>query len=121
MSKTVYDQVEDAIRRKLHLGGPAKAMSVYGMHWHYPVGIELGNIVMRDSDCGLAKPTWAITTDEWSKRVDSYGLWRKIGLWKFVLADDPAASDIEFCHQNPHGAGRELFRLKQRVDEARNA
>lgn len=117
MSEAIYEQVEDAIVRKLHLGAPSKAMSMYGMHWHYPVAIELGDIVMRDSDCGLAKPTWTITPEEWERRASVYGLWRKVGFWSFAEADDPAADAIAFCERNPHSAGRELYRLRLAVSQ----
>ena len=117
MSETVYQQVEDCIKRKLHLGAPGKSMSMYGMHWHYPVGIEDGDIVMRDSDCGEAKPTWKITVEEWSKRVEERGLWRQVGMWDFVRADALAASCIAFCHKSPYAAGQQLYELRKRVDK----
>jgi hypothetical protein len=112
MSEAIREQVEDAIARNLHLGAPPKAMSIHGMHWHYPVEIAMGDIVMRDSDCGLAKPTWTITTEEWERRVRLYGLWKKVGMWSFVPADDPAAAAIALCERDPHVAGRELHRLR---------
>jgi len=112
MSEQIYEQVESAITSHLHLGGRGGNMTVHGMSWDYPVGIELGNIVLRDSDCGLVKPTWEITTDEWRERVEHYGLYKKVGFWSFVPADDPAASTIAFCERHPHSAGRELYKLR---------
>lgn len=112
MSEKVYVQVEDAIARSLHLGAPKNLMSVHRLHWHYPVGIEFGDIIMRDSDCGEAKPTWKITVDEWRRRVDEYGLWKRVGMWDFARADDEAADAIAYCHRSPESAGRELHRLR---------
>lgn len=117
MSEAVYAEIEDAIARQLHLGAPPKALSMHGMHWHYPVAIELGDVVMRDSDCGLARPTWKITIDEWRERVERYGLWKSVGLWEFVPAEDPTASCIAYCHRNPNAAGMELYWLRKRIEE----
>lgn len=117
MSEVMYQQVDDAIDKNLHLGCEGNHMSTWGMTWHYPVAIELGDVVMRYSDCGLAKPTLKITIAEWTERVTTYGLWRLVGGWSFVRADDPAARCIKHCHHSPDSAGRELYRLRQ-LEEA---
>lgn len=109
----IYDQVQYAIKNKLHLGTEPKPSSMYGMHWEYPVEIKDNRIIMRDSDCGLSKPTIPITYERWKKRYDTYGLWRSVGLWDFTKADDPAADCIRWCHSNPNSAGRELYRLRK--------
>lgn len=118
--ESVYQQVEDAIARNLHLGAPRHSMSMHGMHWHYPVGIEHGDIVMRDSDCGLAKPTFTITTTEWAERVEKYGLWRMVGGWDFARADDPAADLTRFCHRNPSAAGQRIYELEQEINRLKS-
>jgi hypothetical protein len=123
MSEAIYNQVEDAISRKLYLGGPAKKhpyVGIYPIYFRYPIEIRNGNIIMRDADCGLAKPTIEITTDEWAKRVKEFGLFKKVGLYRFVSADNPAASCIRYCETNPEAAGEELYRLRCRVLEARD-
>ncbi len=121
MSEAVYMQVEDAIARHLHVmvaGG-----GVSGPGYRYPVGIENGNIVMRDSDCGLAKPVIVWTTDRWREHVDESGrgLYKKVGFWSFEAADDPAANDIRLCHQSPGSAGRRLYEMRGESDKLRAA
>ena len=119
MSETTDKQVEDAISRHLHLGGPAKTTSMYGMHWHYPVGIIYGDIEMRDSDCGLVKNSWTITTAEWEERVEKYGLYKSVGLWEFVPADDPAVAEIRSASRCPTAAGRALYDARQEIERLR--
>ena len=111
MSEKAYLQVEDVIRRKLFVGAPGRT-ALGGPRWAYPDRIELGDVVMRDADCGLAKPTFVWTLAEWSENVLRHGLWRKVGMWDFVRADDEAAEAIAFCHRSPGAAGRELHRLR---------
>jgi hypothetical protein len=115
MSEQVYNQVEDAIKRNLHLGTKARATSMFQMHWIQPVQIVDGNIEMRNSAGGL--DTWFITPEEWAERVAQYGLWKMVGMWSFVPADDPAAAEIAFAHRCPDAAGQQLYRLKQRIAE----
>lgn len=106
----IYQEVEMAIKNKLHL-----AFSVSpSQSWGYPVEIKVGNIIMRDSDSGAVRPTWEITTACWAENEAKFGLWKKIGLWLFIPADDPAANDIRFAELNPTAAGREIYRLKNR-------
>lgn len=111
MSEAVYQQVEDAIRKRLYVCGRYRT-PLGGFSFEYPVAIELGNIVLRDGDCGLAKEPRIITTEEWERLVSGGGLWRKVGLWDFVPADDDAADDIAWCHSSPESAGRALHRLR---------
>jgi len=114
--QTVYEEVEDAITRKLHLAyrrSLGRNWHSSDMGWHYPDSIRLGNIVMRDSDCGSVRPTWEITTDEWSERVEKYGLWKMVGIWEFVPADDPAADCVRSAFANPAGAGADVYRLRK--------
>ncbi len=114
MSEAIYQEVERCIRDKLHVGiGPCKPLN--SMHYRYPVDIERGNIIMRDSDCGLAKPTMEWTTDRWSEEVAAWGLCKMVGMWDFVPADDPAADIISLAHRNPTWAGQEIYRLRQQV------
>ncbi len=120
MSEAVYEEVEWVIRKRLHIGAPGST-ALGGPRWAYPDHIELGNIVMRDSDCGLAKPTFVWTTDEWADNRRKHKLWRKVGMWDFVLADDLAASAIAYCHRSPDSAGRELHRLREAADGYRRA
>jgi hypothetical protein len=114
MSEAIYRHVEDAIKRKLHLGRGWEGM---GNKWCYPVAIEDGLIVVRDSDCGLAKPTWTYTPDRWDAMVKEHGLWRKTGFWHFTQADDPDCDLIEAAHRNPSWAGREIARLRKLLEE----
>ena len=114
MSEAAYLQVKDAIARELHLGIVRENPGLMGaLTWHYPVRIVDGEIEMRDSDCGLAKPSWTITIDEWQRLVAAVGLFTQVGPWSFVLADDPAADCIRHCEHSPMAAGRELYRLRQ--------
>lgn len=118
MSERVYQQVEDAIHRKLHV---LRGVDGTFNSWlfAYPVGIELGDIIMRDSDCGLAKEPMIWTPAEWSERVgiiDGSGLYRQVGFWDFVPANEPAADCIRYCHSAPSSAGRELYRLRREVE-----
>lgn len=120
MSEAVYLEVERCIRERLHVGAPGTT-PLGGPRWAYPDRIELGDIIMRDSDCGLAKPTFTWTAAQWSENRKRHGLWRRVGMWDFVAADDPAASDIRFCHQSPDAAGRELHRLRLLVKDRAHA
>jgi hypothetical protein len=121
MSEAVYTQVEDAIARHLHVMVPGGG--VFGPGYRYPVGIEHGNIVMRDSDCGLAKPVIVWTTDQWRTHVDESGrgLYKQVGFWSFEAADDPAANDIRLCHQSPGSAGRRLYEMRGEIERLRAA
>jgi len=121
MSEAVYAQVEDAIARHLHVMVPDGGIS--GPGYRYPVGVENGNIVMRDSDCGLAKPVIVWTTDKWRQHVDEDGggLYTKVGFWSFERADDPAANDIRLCHRSPDLAGRLLHDMRTEMDALRAA
>jgi len=114
----IYQQVEAAIKGKLHVLTPRPNHFLDPWTWRYPVGIEHGNILMRDSDCGLAKPVMTWTTDQWRERVspEGDGLYRKVGMWDFVPADDPAVDCIRWCHSAPESAGRELYRLRQEIE-----
>lgn len=107
MSEQIYLQVEDAIRRRLHVRR-ARASGGYS-YWH-PLSIQDGNIVLRDSDLG--QRTRTITTDEWAELAE-HGVWQLVGIWDFVRADDPAAGAIAYCHRNPNAAGRELYQHRQ--------
>lgn len=121
MSAAVYAQVEDAIARRLHVMVPGGGL--FGPGYRYPVGIEHGNIVMRDSDCGLAKPVIVWTTDQWRTHVDESGrgLYKQVGFWSFEAADDPAANDIRLCHQSPGSAGRRLYEMRGEIERLRAA
>lgn len=121
MSEAVYAQVEDAIARRLHVMVPGGGL--FGPGYRYPVGIEHGNIVMRDSDCGLAKPVIVWTTDQWRTHVDESGrgLYKKVGFWSFEAADDPAANDIRLCHQSPGSTGRQLYAMRGEIERLRAA
>lgn len=114
MSERAYEQVEDAIRRGLHL---RRGSGAYGPVYCYPVAIELGDIVVRDSDCGLAKDPWTITIGRWSELAESYGLSRQVGGWSFAPADDPAADDIEMASHYPSWAGQTIYEQRQRIAE----
>ena len=67
---TVYEQVEEAIRGRWCIAGRYRT-PLGATSYEYPVAIELGNVVLRDADCGLAKPTRTITTDEWARLANS--------------------------------------------------
>lgn len=109
MSEAIYQQVEDAIRRRLHLLCDDRRTPMGGPDWDHPVGIEWGMIMLMRSDCG--REAFAITPEEWARRAEG-GLWRMVGGWSFVLASDPAADDIAFAHRSPSAAGRQLARLR---------
>lgn len=112
MSESIYMQVEQVIAKRLHVAvrntGPYSRVG-----YRYPVGIELGDIVLRDSDCGTAKPVIIWTPAEWADRVERGGLHRQVGFWDFTPADNPAASCIRHCHENPQAAGCELYELRK--------
>ena len=107
-----YSEVERAISEKLCV---VTGMNFLGPKYGYPVGIELGDVVMRDADCGLAKPTFKFTIEDWRKAAGENGeyLLRKVGFWSFERADDPAASYIESAHRHPQWAGRRLYELER--------
>jgi hypothetical protein len=113
MSEAIYQQVEDAIARKLHLG---RGYWGLGPKYCYPIAIEHGDIIVRDSDCGLVKPTMTLTTDAWAEMVEKYGLWKKTGFWHFTPADDPAANLIRSANRSPSWAGHEIYELRKRVE-----
>ena len=113
MSEKVYQQVDDAINRGLHLAYVGKLQQT----WHQPLAINLGMIQMCKSDCGTAWDSWEITVEEWVERVRECGLWRNVGMWNFVPADDPAASTMRQAHRSPGWAGREVYRLRIEVEE----
>jgi hypothetical protein len=71
--------------------------------------------VIRDGDCGEVRPTRTIPRAEFDQRVRDYGLWRKVGLWDFTRADDPAANVIAYCHRSPQSAGHMLWRYQERL------
>jgi hypothetical protein len=72
-------------------------------------------VVIRDGDCGEVRPTRTIPRAEFDQRVRDYGLWRKVGLWDFTRADDPAANVIAYCHRSPQSAGHMLWRYQERL------
>jgi hypothetical protein len=72
-------------------------------------------VVIRDGDCGEVRPTSTISREEFDQRVRDYGLWRSVGLWSFVPADDLAVSAIRYTNAYPDSAGRELHRLRERL------
>lgn len=125
MSVTIEDvreEVEDAIRRKLHIRVPCKPPNTQALR--YPEKIEGDVIVMRDSDCGPARPTISWTPQEWRDAVGSFtdgfkNLWIQVGFWSFELATEPAVDDINFCHTNPAAAGRRLFQLRKELEALR--
>jgi hypothetical protein len=117
MSEIIYRQVENAIASRLHLGGPPKPSSIYNMHWWRPVAIDLGDVVLRDSS--LSHLEYRLTVGEWADRVRQYGLWKMVGMWSFVPADDPAAGVVAMCERYPQSAGHELYDLRQERDKLR--
>jgi hypothetical protein len=108
MLTTTQKEIVDAIDRKLHLG-------TRDNNWQYPVEITPEGVVMRQSDCGTVRPTVVITIECWRERIKLYGLYKKVGMWSFVKADDPAAGDIAFCERSPHSGGRRIHRLEAEV------
>jgi len=119
MDETLRQEVERAIREKLHVTGRYRT-PLGSASFEYPIAIDGDSIVLRDGDCGLARPTVTITVDEWRDLVQR-GLYRRVGFWDFAPADDPAADEIAFCHRHPQSAGRELHRLRQRLAEIEGA
>lgn len=113
MSENIYQQVERAISERLHVPRPGRSV-LGGWLWGYPERIEYGNIIMRDSDCGLAKKTFVWTTDQWAEAAKN-GLYRLVGMWSFERADDPATPYIASAHSNPAWAGRRIYELEQRL------
>ena len=72
-------------------------------------------VVIRDGDCGEVRSTRTILREEFDRRVRDYGLWRKVGMWDFVPAEDPAANKVAFCHRSPQTAGHMLHRYSERL------
>lgn len=121
MSEQTYQIIERAIRGQLYvargtssLGGPA---------WRRPIRIENGDVVMLWGDCGIeSRPEdlcrW--TLDEWREAAGEDGqyMYRKVGLWAFAPADDPATDDIRYAHTSPESAGRQLHRLRNARNDA---
>lgn len=109
MSEQIYQQVEMAIKNHLHIIRPG-CSALGGALYGYPEKIEYGNIVMRDSDCGLAKQTFLWTTDQWANAA-RYGLYKQVGFWAFARYDDPATGYIAMAHSSPEYAGRRIHEL----------
>lgn len=104
---------------------PSLCLSVYAHgrmnSWVYyrPTRIDQNTIVMRDLDCGMVRtPVWW-TPEYWQERLKD-GIWRHVGNWEFVRADDPAADSIAWCHRDPNSAGREMYRLQQELERYLN-
>lgn len=106
----VRAQVEDAIRGKLCVRGRYQT-PLGNPSAEYPVEIQGQNVVLRDADCGLAKPTRTITLDEWATLAQG-GLWRLVGIWNFVRADHEAADEIAYCYRSPYAAGISLHQAR---------
>jgi hypothetical protein len=109
---------QEAIEGKLYI---RYGKTLHGhLSWWYPDAEQPdpeNEVVLRDGDCGLARPTRTISRAEWDERVEEYGLWKSVGMWSFVPADEPAAGVIRYCHAHPEAAGRELYRLRSRGRE----
>ena len=89
--------------------------------WWRPIRIENGNIVLLWGDCGnenRSSDLWFTTPDKWREMVseDGAGLYKRVGIWDFVPAYDPAADCIKFCFADPEAAGRELYELRTLID-----
>ena len=117
MAEMNCTQIEDAIRRELHICGRYRT-PIGGPSYEYPVAFDALSVTLRDGDCGLVKPTRSIPIDEWVRLAEG-GLWRRVGMWSFVLDSDPAADEIAQCERFPHSAGRELHRLREEVARLR--
>lgn len=109
MIKYLHEIVEDAIARKLHVYHPTEVAPLGRPKVMHPVRLEPGQVVLRDSDCGGRDVFWSLET--WRNAAGSRGenLLRKVGIWEFVQADDPAASDVEWASQDPRRAGEMLY------------
>lgn len=118
----VRDEVERAIRLRLHVRVKPERFQTQALRW--PQSIDGDVIIMRDSDCGLAKSPYRWTATEWREHVgtgDHLNLWRQVGFWAFERADSPAVEAIRFCHECPCMAGRELFRLREENEQLKSA
>ena len=118
--KELIIQIKDAIDKRLYLGAPRKHdWGTYSIHWNLPIAIDEDRklITMIDADCGTVDRSWDITYEQWTEGFNTYGLWKKVGMWEFVKADDPAASNIRYCNHNPEGAGRHLYNCEIRIKE----
>jgi hypothetical protein len=105
---------EDAIARGLHVGYGRTPLG--GPGYRRPRAVRPdGSVVIRDSDCEPAQTERIWSRTEWDAAVAAGGLWRRVGIWDFVLADDPAADEIAFCYRSREAAGRKLLALSQRV------
>ncbi len=114
MSEAIYLQVEHAIGNNLHLGRD-RPDHWLGMTWDRPVKIALGDIWITRSDCGRDSEAHPISPAQWAHRVETMGLWHKVGVWEFVRYPDPAVYTIYYCELHPVAAGRELYRLRGQV------
>ena len=122
MSEAVYQQVEDAISRNLYVPSGTRVAGTSA--WWRPIKIDLGHIIMLWGDCGREdRPEdlslW--TPERWRDVVseDGRGLYRKVGLWSFWPAFNPAIDEVLFANRHPDSAGLELHRLKKEVAELR--
>jgi hypothetical protein len=107
----IYQQVEAAIQRAL-----------YVPLWYRPIRIEHDEIVMLWGDCGNPNrpedlSRW--TPEQWRECVteEGAGLYRRVGMWDFVPANDPAADLIADAHRYPESVARELYRARLRIAE----
>jgi hypothetical protein len=116
----VYQQVESAIREELYVPRGTRAIGTTA--WYRPIRIELGEIIMLWGDCGNPNNPADLSRwspDEWRECVNANGdgLYRRVGMWDFEPASDPAADLIESAHRYPESVARELYQARLRIAE----
>uniref|UniRef100_A0A6H1Z8L8 Uncharacterized protein n=1 Tax=viral metagenome TaxID=1070528 RepID=A0A6H1Z8L8_9ZZZZ len=86
-----------------------------GSRWFWEIIKECGvaGTVVKLFDAPYA-PAFVIPCREFKEHIKQHGVYRQVGIYQFVRADDPAASCIQYAHQYPEAAGRELYDLRMR-------
>ena len=118
--EAVYQQVERAIERDLYV--PRGTRGIGTTAWYRPIRIQNGEIVMLWGDCGNPNhpedlSRW--TPEQWRECVteNGTGLYKRVGMWDFAPACDPAADLIAEAHRYPESVARELYRARLRIAE----
>ena len=116
MSHEIYALADRAIREGLHV--------VHGRTWSGSpgykrvFGIDRGNILLLNADCGRKGEEYPVTPEEFSELCGGGEFfYRRVGMWSFEPADDPAADLIAYAHRCPAAVGRQLFEARQRIAE----
>ena len=121
MSHEIYEMADEAASNGWLVAGRFRT-PLGGSSYEYVVGVELGNVLLLNADCPTTRSPVPVSPEEFSALCgNGRYFYRKVGMWEFVLAKDPAADLIAWAHQNPHAVGLELHRARERIRELEQA